>query len=354
MKFPSDIDFCCLALKGPRLAVKGECAILPELIVSSEAPLKLEAFWVEWLGTIQAQTFEQSTLYITATREHAHPGGSESIRDFLDRRVRILQHALILLGCGYNEAVLMVGGNTSGGSWHSGPVRSGLTPCFRPYYRKYRRVEAQDLERAATMVERLEYIFSYAPGPHYKRLRKGLKVWIRGTEEHEEFSEKLHAFVRATEAILKPTLVRKRTREEMKRAKKDKREHRAITPSFISRGQTLVGQSPENGDLLRQFYDIRSSVEHSKDILPKVRKPKGVDKREAFEFRALQCEILADEAYIRILTTPQLLEAFSTERKIEGFWSRAASGRSKLWGVPIDLDRLTRDQFQSSIVPDFW
>jgi hypothetical protein len=98
----------------------------------------------------------------------------------------------------------------------------------------------------------------------------------------------------------------------------------------------------------------RCSVEHSKNILPKVRKPKGIDKKEAFEFRALQCEILADEAYIRILTTPQLLEAFSTERRIEGFWSRTANGRSKLLGEAIDLDRLTRQQFQSHIVPDVW
>jgi hypothetical protein len=352
MTFPADLDFCCLALKGSRLAAAGESAIFPGLTVSDEAPFKLEAFWVDWLGTIQAETFEQSTIYLTATREYRWQGRGEPVHEFLDRRVRILHHALILLGCGYNEAVLMVGGNTHGASWHSGPVRSGLTPCFRPYYRKYRRIGIQDLERAAKLVERLEFVFGHAPNPVFKRLRKGFKVWVRGTEEFEEFSEKLHSFVRATEAVLKPTLVRKRTRAEMKRAKKDKREFRPITSSFISRGQSLIEHSADSSALLGQLYDIRSSVEHSKDIMPRVKKPKGIDKKEAFEFRALQCEILADEIYIRILTTPALLEAFSTERKIEGFWSRSARSRSKLWGEVIDLDRLARDQFQSQILPD--
>lgn len=208
------------------------------------------------------------------------------------------------------------------------------------------------MDRAATILTNLEHIFGHAPKPIFKRLRKGFKVWIRGTEEPEEYSERLHSYVRAAEAILKPTLARKRTKAEMKRAKKDRREYRPIMPTFISRGQTLVGHSKASGDLLRQLYEIRSSVEHTKDIMPHVRTVKGISKREAFEFRALQCEILAGEVFARILSTPHLLEAFSTERKVEGFWSRTMKKRAEHWGETIDLDAEARKHFFSHILPE--
>lgn len=351
MTFPDDSDFCCLALNGPRLELEQEYALLPGLTVSNaQNGFELEPHWVKWLGTLQAESFEKSTLFITAIQAQSNVWLSEPAHEFLDRKVRLFHHALVLLGCGYNKGVLMVGGNTAGGVLRIGPVRSGLTPCFRSPYRKYRKIDLQDLKRAAAILTNLEHIFGHAPKPIFRRLRKGFKVWIRGTEEPEEYSERLHSYVRATEAILKPTLARKRSKAEMRRAKNDRREYRPITPTFISRGQTLVGHSKVNGELLRQLYEIRSSVEHTKDIMPQVKTVKGISKREAFDFRALQCEILAGEVYARILSTPHLLEAFSTERRVEGFWSRSINKRAELWGETIDLDADARKHFCSHIV----
>jgi hypothetical protein len=335
------------------MQVEQEYALLPGITVSNVLKgFELEPHWVEWLGTLQAESFKKSTLFITAVRTQPNVVWSGPAHEFLDRRVRLLHHALVLLGCGYNNGVLMVGGNTAGGGLHIGPVRSGLTPCFRSYYRKYRKIELQDLDRSATILTNLEHIFGHAPNPVFKRLRKGFKVWIRGAEEPEEYSERVHSYVRATEAILKPTLARKRTKAEMKRAKRDRREYRPITTTFISRGQTLIGHSKASGDLLRQLYEIRSSVEHTKDILPQVKAVEGILKKEAFEFRALQCEILAGEVFARILSTPHLLEAFSTERKVEGFWSRTIKKRSELWGEAIDLDADARKHFFSHFLPE--
>ena len=163
---PEDTHFCCLALNGPWLAVKQEHSVLPGITVAdTQDAFDLEPHWVEWLGSIQAESFGKSSLYITAVPPSRHEAHGLPLHQFLDNRVRLLHHALALLGCGYNDAMLMVGGNKYlGGSLHIGPVRSGLTPCFRPSYRKRRKIETADLDRAATILTSLEKIYRHALG----------------------------------------------------------------------------------------------------------------------------------------------------------------------------------------------
>jgi hypothetical protein len=350
MIIPEGTIFCCLALKGPRLRIKQEQSVLPGLTVSpSQEAFELEQHWVEWLGTIQAKSFRESSLFITAFLD-SHPHTEEPpTHQSLDDRVRLFHHALVLLGCGHNNEVLMVGGEKHrGGSLHIGPVRPGLTPCFRPYYRNWRTIEASDLERAAVILGNLELIYSHAPGRLHRRLRKGFNVWIRGAQEGEEWIERLHSFVRSTEAVLKPTISRRR------RSKTSKKRWREVTPTFIKRGQTVIGHSAKSERLLRQLYDIRSSVEHIKDVVPAIKKARGIASEEAFGFRALQSEILASTVYSRILTSHDLLNAFLTETSVEAFWSRIGHDRRALWGDPIDIDAESRHQFLSHKVPDFY
>ena len=320
-------------------------------VSNTQNEFELEPHWVEWLGSIQADSFRNSSLYITAVLQSRYDA-DQPVHQFLDNRVRLLHHTLVLLGCGYNEATLMVGGNTSSGRLHIGPVRPGLTPCHHPPYRKHRCIEIADLERTKTILTSLEHIYSHAGKPRHKRLRKGFNVWIRGAEETQDWSERLHSFIRASEAIIKPTIIVRRRRVPGKNTLKTA--SRRITATFLSRGQTFIGHSKANERLLNQLYDIRSSVEHTKDIMPAVRKARGVSAKEAFEYRALQSEILASTIYSRILCNAELMESFSTDRKVEGFWKSTEGKRQALWGVPIDLEGETRDQFFSRVVPDFY
>ncbi len=356
MIIPEGTTFCCLALKGPRLQVEQEHRVLSGLTVShTQEAFELEPYWIEWLGTIQANCFRESSLFITAVLDSYSHTGELPIHQSIDNRVRLFHHALVLLGCGYNNEVLMVGGERHrGGGLHIGPVRPGLTPCFRPYYRNSRRIEVSDLERAARILCNLELIYSHAPGRLYRRLRKGFNVWIRAAQEGEEWIERLHSFVRATEAILKPTIARQRSPQTSRQSKTAKKRWREVTPTFIKRGQTVTGHSNKSERLLRQLYDIRSSVEHIKDVMPAVKKAPGIASEEAFGFRALQSEILASAIYSRILNSGDLLTAFSTETRVEGFWNRNGRDRQALWGDPIDLEVESRLQFLSQRVPDLY
>jgi len=48
------------------LRVKQEYNVLPGLTVSHmQDAFELEPHWVEWLGTIQAESFRESSLFIT-------------------------------------------------------------------------------------------------------------------------------------------------------------------------------------------------------------------------------------------------------------------------------------------------
>ena len=354
MDIPNGSRFCCLALNGPRLQTKQEYQLGPGLFVSNKQDaLELEPHWVEWLGTIQANSFRESSLYITVVTDSRTRSSNEiPLPQSLDNRVRLFHHALVLLGCGYNNSMLMVGGEKYySGGMHVGPIRPGLTPCFKPFYRQHRAIESVDLERATKILTSLELMYTHVPERLYRRLRKGFNVWIRGAQEGEEWTEKLHAFVRATEAILKCTIARKRdakTKKSLKRAWRD------ITPTFIHRGQTIVGAGKSSENFLRQLYDIRSSVEHIKDVMPTVRQVRGVHENEVFGFRALQAEILASSIYERILTSDTLLSTFSTETKVEGFWARRANQRQTTWGSPIDIAAEAHQSFFSQRIPDWY
>lgn len=331
--------------------------MLPGLTVSNaQDAFELEPHWIEWLGTIQAGSFRESTLFITAVLDELRTDtGGLPLPDSLGNRVRMFHHALALLGCGYNDSVLMVGGNKHlGGSLHIGPISVGLTPCFRLPWRKSRKIDVSDLDQARAILANLELMYRHVPGPLYRRIRKGFNVWIRGVNEGEDWNERLHSFVRSTEAILKTTIARKRNKLARKRSKTAKDPWRKVTSTFSERGQTMLGHSTKNERLLCQLYDIRSSVEHIKDIMPSLRKIRGIKASETFGFRALQAEVLASTAYARILSSDALLHALSTEVRVEGFWSRTRIKRQSLWGDAIDLEAEARKQFFSHVVTDFY
>ena len=333
MPLPDNIDFCCLALVGPHLEEPGANTLLPGLTVSSSpAPIELDGTWKNWLGMIQADSFRESSLVIMAQHRSTDAGTSETVRSNIERRTRLLHHAPILGGCGYNSGVLMVGGNTSNGHLHIGPITHGLTPCHHPQYRKYKRVSKSQLKRAADILLSLEHVYDHAPGFDYRRIRKGFNSWIEGVESTDP-AKGLHSFVRATEAILRPTTT---TRTDRK-----------ITKTFLVRGQTLTGCSKRSERMLRQLYNLRSCIEHVKNIDPALHKPRGVSRDEAFAFRALQAEILASAIYSRIFLNEALREQLRTEARVEGFWRRSDPDRRALWGRRIDLNAAARREFHS-------
>jgi hypothetical protein len=104
MPFPDNVDFCSLALNGPRLQPGGTTNLLPDLSVSDAADHIDLDFWAQWLGTLQSDLFRRSSLVITAERHGRDAGGNYQERERIERRVRLLHWSLVLLGSGYNTS----------------------------------------------------------------------------------------------------------------------------------------------------------------------------------------------------------------------------------------------------------
>jgi hypothetical protein len=345
MSFGDNTDFCCLALGGPRLEVDGTHSLLPGLAVSSSAMLDLDETWVKWLGTLQAGAFRDSSLFILAERQHLFAGGDAGVRLRIEQRARLLHNIFVLKGCGYNHNMLMVGGNVgASGSLHMGPITQGLTPSFRPNFRAAKKISAADLVDATNMLTSLEHIYRFAPDRPYRRLRKGFNLWHQGARE-TDLNERLHFFLRAVEAIIRPTIAFKR------RKKSKKAPWRQVTSTFIKRGERLIGGSTQNARLLRELYAIRSSIEHVQDILPRVRRIRSMDAEKTYQFRVLQCEVFASAVYSKILTNLQLREQLRSEQGVEGFWNCGPGRFNDLWGEKLNLQSAAWDEF---IKPITW
>jgi hypothetical protein len=192
-----------------------------------------------------------------------------------------------------------------------------------------------------TTLVSLEHVYDQMPHSDYRRIRKGFNSWIHGVESNDA-AEGLHSFVRAAEAILRPTATTR---------KRNGKFRRKITTTFTNRGQTFTGRSTQNERLLEQFYDLRSCIEHIKNVGAAVHKPRNVSRDEAFAFRALQAEIFASTIYSRIFTKEALREQLRTESRVEGFWRRSEESRRALWGRSIDLSATARREFLSLTFP---
>lgn len=127
---------------------------------------------------------------------------------------------------------------------------------------------------------------------------------------------------------------------------------REITSTFLQRGQTVIGPGPKNQTLLKRLYEIRSNIEHIKDIKPGVRSARGLHESDVFPFRALEAEILASTIYEHILMNDALFAAFSTEAKVEGFWKRKPDQRQRAWGPPLDLQVAAAEVFVPQVSTD--
>jgi hypothetical protein len=332
--------FCCLALDGPYLrAARDTIEALTDLTVSgSSDALVLDDVWVKWLGTLETDAFRRSGLVITARRSRSIIDNPR-IPHSLDRRVRLFHHALVLSGCGYNSRALIVGGDTYGSQTHVGPISTGVTPSPRPPYRVYKRITEVEVKSASIMMLSMEHIYRHEPGSAYRRLRKGFICWIHGIQSID-LGERLHFFVRSIEAITKA-------------ATGDRSRGQPIMRTFKSRATTFVGSSRSSVAVIDQLYDLRSAIEHSYLVMPKLRNPKGISRKEAFALRALQSEIIASTVYCRIFTKRELREQLRSEKGVEDFWTLLSDqDREHLFGKAIDIRAETQREFRSTIPKD--
>ena len=173
------------------------------------------------------------------------------------------------------------------------------------------------LETADSVARSLDRIF--AQPNEFDRLQRGLDHWDQATMEHRA-DLRLHALVRAIEALIAPD--RGRTQGQ-----------------FVERCKAIAN-APYTDLLLNEIYELRSQVEHSNDwrlAFQRTRPSLTADDAELLAtLRALQVELIARRAYLRVLLDFALLESLRTDELIKRFW--ASPDRARIWGDPMNLE----------------
>ena len=138
---------------------------------------------------------------------------------------------------------------------------------------------------------------------------------------------RLHALVRAIEALITP-----------KRGK--------TLDQFVARCKVMI-EAPDADKLLNEIYELRSQVEHSNDwrlAFQRTRPSLAADDAELLaNLRALQVELIARRAYLRVLLDLAFLESFRTDELIRRFW--ASPDRVRIWRDPINLESEVKSSF---------
>jgi hypothetical protein len=181
-------------------------------------------------------------------------------------------------------------------------------PPFRP--------GVDELQRAARLIDRLRSVDT--GGADWGRVRRGLKVLFDGTLMPNKDGDRLHQFVRAVEALVKPEPGKTRTQ-------------------FADRiSQTFTLANGETRATLLQLFDVRSHVEHMHWVVDAL---EGEERaRIATVNRGTrQIDVLARAVLLRVMQSDALMDAFRSDATIDAFWRMGDVERVGVWGQRLDI-----------------
>ena len=286
------------------------------LWVLSRVPIEISDHWRAGLGSWKLEDIERCSFVLATTVPSQAPQNFDHENMDLIRRLKHLLYGLLLQGVPYYETGFSFSGANVDGDIQIRDfgelpdyVSSFDLPCLR--------VGITEIKCATYLAEQLEPIGQV--GEDGARLRRGLKALFRGSEETEG-GDRLHQFVRALEALVKPDIGNTKTQ-------------------FTHRAQTFALAGLETRNTLLQIFDIRSQVEHMHSPL------NALDGTEEERIalanrRTRQADMLSRFAFSHLLKSEQLSEIFRTDINIEAFWRIKDHDRVLIWGDRLDLIKI--------------
>jgi hypothetical protein len=173
------------------------------------------------------------------------------------------------------------------------------------------------LQHAVGLLNRLRMVNTGGPA-NWARLRRGLKVLFDGTGVPNKDGDRLHQFVRAVEALIKPEIAKTKAH-------------------FAHRiSQTFTLANDETRDTLLQLFNLRSYVEHMHSVLDALQGDEPT-RIATVNRRTRQSDMLARTALLRVLDSDDLFAAFRTDADIDAFWQMTDAQRVALWGPRLDI-----------------
>ena len=289
-------------------------------------PLDLAPHWQTWLGSLKTENFGRAGITLLSHRPSNRPGITDDENELLIKDAFSMFLALLVCEIFHFEGGLILSGANNGGDTDIRNV-SDLEPHIRPNGVHPTRISEGTIRRAYAVAAGIRSIHSNRFG----RLRRGFRAWHRGMREFHGH-DRLHQFVRAVEALIKPEAGRS---ERL----------------FTHRCQIFAGTSDRARALFSELYQLRSQTEHMNE-LESVLEAYPPEARGATALRRVyQAQILASHVFEQILTRPDLLAIFDSDERIDEFWTRRRTDEQRVrWGPAIDLEALAEARFSDRLV----
>jgi len=280
------------------------------------APFPMSDIWKEWLGTIKAEEFLNNDCFIIATQPSANIAMVDHENKALEVKVTQLYYSLLLHGIARcNDRGFILTGSNQAGEVEI-RTNSSLFSHFRAAHVRPKPIDNGTITNSLRISKIICDIYSIPDS--YARLKRGFDKYLRGLRETLP-GDRLHQFVRAIEAIIKPDIGSTRRQ-------------------FIHRCQTFVSRSKNVCNLLGQLFDLRSRIEHLNDFTGVLDSYDEKDRDKIGFLRTFQAELIAEYVYLKIIGTPALLSLFADDNTIESFWQKQDHERIDLWGETFDVE----------------
>lgn len=292
----------------------------------------IDEWWQENLGALTTSSINQdSNLFLLASAE------DQSVDEkYLERHLTAHYLSLLLQGVGYTAPFYGGGSRLSGDNSAKGMRVRGIGRLDR-YYKPPKVIPAELNEEHLIASEHLARgVKAIFPENNWRgdflRLRKGFNAYIDGLR-HRHFHNRLHQFIRAIEAVIKP-------------------KQGEGTKKFQYRCQFFAGRKPDDVDLLGELYEMRCAAEHLNPMDDKLGKYPEHERPNLKALRTYQAELLAAFIYRKILLDPSVISHFKDDQTITDLWTgNDANGLISFWGDTINLYKIPYDHFYADL-PD--
>jgi hypothetical protein len=289
-------------------------------------PVNLPRHWQEWLGSVQAEHLNRATLTFVAIRPSNAVGVLDGENQQLSQCALTLFYSLLLVDVFHYDAGLLVTGANVDGEVAIRQVTT-LEPFYRPPGVMPERIGAPWLQSALAIAQGMRVVHA-TPGTH-QRLRRGFHAWTRAMQEFNG-EDRLHQFVRAVEALVKPEVGRSKNQ-------------------FMHRGQVFAGNAQHARERLGELYDLRGAAEHMNPLDAVLAGYREAERGMIGLKRSYESQVLASYVYERILTHADLQITFSSDDRIDEFWAKPRDDQVAAWGVPIDVDAVADGRFTNDL-----
>lgn len=295
--------------------------IAPGVWVNRRLGFDMAAYWGEWLGSlaIEGLAHDGLALYVTMPSERPETSDGENVA--LQQRVNDILNGILLQGVPAIDRGLVGHGANADGQVR---LRS-YSPVGRHYFTTGIPplvISLEQIRTALRLADRLRSMLAEFEEDrvrgHWERLLRAWRILLAANRTENTLGDRLHQFVRVTEALIKPSKGNSRN-------------------DFAHRGQTFAEANATARAVLLQLYDLRSAVEHMNvphEVLP------GDTQEERISLvthRTRQADVLARFSLQRVLETDSLLQTFRADAGIDAFWLLQDHERVQQWRHRLDL-----------------